>query len=143
MSIEHSYREARDLMDDMLKFIFRKILQDHQEELERVKAQFPHDDIVFPDQTLVLTFRDGVKLLRESGWQEEDQELSELDDLSRAAEVRLGQLVKEKYHTDYYILGTSYPSSSDSRLSKGPHRQIPSRSSAILHHARRNECQIY
>ena len=94
-------------MDDMLKFTFRKILKDHREDLERVKAQFPHDDIIFPDETVTLTFRDGVNLLRESGWQEDDQELSEYDDLSRAAEIRLGQLVKEKYHTDYYILGMS------------------------------------
>lgn len=45
-------------------------------------------------------------MLKESGWKEEDgSEPSELEDLSTGAERELGRLVKEKYKTDYYILG--------------------------------------
>ena len=44
-------------------------------------------------------------MLRESGYKTEDgNEPSEWEDLSTAEEKRLGQLVKEKYNTDYYIL---------------------------------------
>ncbi len=44
-------------------------------------------------------------MLKESGWTEEDgSEINEFENLSTRAEQRLGQLVKEKYGTDYYIL---------------------------------------
>lgn len=109
MAIEHSYTEARNLIDSVLKHMFRSILTNHRPLLDRVKRQFPHDDIVFPDETVVLRFSEGVKLLRESGWVEEGgEEPGEFDDLSRKGEVRLGELVKEKYRTDYYILGKCY-----------------------------------
>ena len=71
-----------------------------------VKLQHPYEDLLLLDKTLRLKFSEGIKMLRESGWREEDgSEPSEWDDLSTRAEQRLGQLVREKYHTDYYILG--------------------------------------
>src|ERR1700734_1219732 len=106
MAIERSYIEARSLIDGMLKHIFCSVLENHQNELSRVKRQFPHDDLVFPDETVILNFHDGIDLLKDDGWTEDNEELDEYEDLSRPAEVRLGQLVKEKYNTDYYILGT-------------------------------------
>lgn len=106
MTIEHSYREARDMIDGMLKHIFRSLQAQNAAEIERVRRQFPHADLVFPDETVVVPFPDGIAMLRASGWREEDGgEIDAYGDLSRPAEVRLGQLVKEKYHTDYYILG--------------------------------------
>jgi aspartyl/asparaginyl-tRNA synthetase len=74
--------------------------------IEVVRQQFPHDDLVFPEKTLRLKFQEGVKLLRDSGWKEEDgSEPGDYDDLSTKGEQRLGQIIKEKYNTDYYILG--------------------------------------
>ena len=107
MAIERSYLEARSLIDGMLKHIFRSILENHQSELDKVKRQFPHDDLVFPDDTVVLDFHDGIRMLKDDGWTEDGEDLDEYEDLSRRAEVRLGQLVKERYNTDYYILGMS------------------------------------
>lgn len=44
-------------------------------------------------------------MLRESGYKDDDgEEPSEFEDLTTNAERRLGQLVKEKYGADYYIL---------------------------------------
>ena len=44
-------------------------------------------------------------MLQEAGYKEDDgREITDEDDLSTPAERRLGQLVKEKYNTDYYIL---------------------------------------
>lgn len=113
MAIEHLYFEARDIVDGMLKHIFHLLQTKNTEEIERFKRQFPHDDLAFPHETVILPFPEGIKLLKESGWTEEDdEEIDEYEDLSRPAEVRLGQLVKEKFNTDYYILGTPYfPSS--------------------------------
>ncbi len=107
MAIEHSYLEARNLIDEMLKSMFRNILNKHQDLLGRVKEHFPHNDIIFPDETVVIKFLDGINMLKESRWEDSDdgEELDENEDLSRRAELRLGELVKEKYNTDYYILG--------------------------------------
>ena len=78
-------------------------------QIETVKHVFPHEDLVFPQKTLRLTFTQGIQL-RESGWKDDDgTEPSEDDDLSTATERRLGQLVKERYGTDYFILGVSLP----------------------------------
>jgi len=46
-----------------------------------------------------LHFKDGVKMLREAGVEQED-----LGDLNSFAEKELGRLVKEKYETDFYML---------------------------------------
>lgn len=45
-------------------------------------------------------------MLKDAGWREEDgTEITDEDDLSTASERKLGELVKEKYGCDYYILG--------------------------------------
>ena len=45
-------------------------------------------------------------MLREAGYKEEDgADPKDDEDLSTAGERRLGALVKEKFGTDYYILG--------------------------------------
>lgn len=44
-------------------------------------------------------------MLIDSGWTDESGNLpSPLEDLHTRDEIRLGELIKEKYHTDYYIL---------------------------------------
>lgn len=50
-----------------------------------------------------FSYSDGVKMLREDG-----VEIGDEDDLSTPVERRLGELVKEKYKTDFYILD-KYP----------------------------------
>ena len=70
-----------------------------------MKKYYPHDDLVFLDQTPRLKFADAIHMLNESGWTEEDgRQLTEFEDLSTRAEQRLGQLVKEKYGDDFYII---------------------------------------
>jgi aspartyl-tRNA synthetase len=106
MAIHLDYHEAMHVIDELLKHIFRTVLRKNRAEIDVVKSHFPHEDLVFPDETIVLTFSEGVKLLRESGYKEEGEpdnvsikELPEFEDLSTRAEVRLGELVKEKYKT--------------------------------------------
>jgi aspartyl/asparaginyl-tRNA synthetase len=108
MAFESHYEEVMDLIDGMFLHIFRGLQSKYKDEIESVKKSYPHDDLVFLDKTLRLNFADGVKLLVESGYKDEDGSVpNELEDLSTAAERRLGQLVKEKYNTDYYILSMS------------------------------------
>lgn len=76
-------------------------------QIETVKHLFPHEDLVFLDKTLRLTFEEGIQLLKESGSKVDGNEPSEEEDLSTAAERELGRLVKDRYGTDYFILGGS------------------------------------
>lgn len=109
MAIDSDYHEAMYLIDGLLKHIFRTVQERNRAEIEVVKTQFPSEDLVFPDETVVLKYKDGIRMLRESGYRDDHEpenvdvmDLPEMEDLSTKAEVRLGQLVKEKYNTGQY-----------------------------------------
>lgn len=104
MAIKQDYSEAMDLIDELLKSIFEGIYQRYRRELDEIKLCFPHEDLKWLNRTPRLTFRDGIRLLNDSGWTDDGDPASVAEDLSTRAEIRLGQLVREKYHTDYYIL---------------------------------------
>jgi len=104
MTIEEDYHEVVDMLDNALKSIFRGLQSEYRRELDTVRKFYPSEDLVFPEKTVMLHFKDGVKLLNDSGWKENDEPIPEYEDFSTATERRLGQLVKEKYGTDYYIL---------------------------------------
>ena len=125
MAIENHYHEVIDVIDEVILTIFRGLQSEYQAEvsmplimgwlehstpsfqIETIKKLFPHEDIVFLDKTLRLTFKEGIQLLREGGSKDDGIEPSEEEDLSTAAERELGRLVKERYGTDYFILGGS------------------------------------
>jgi aspartyl-tRNA synthetase len=105
MAIEEHYHEMMDVIDHTLKAIFSNIYTKHRHEVELIKEQFPSDDLVWLEETPRLPFKDAIKLLNDSGWLNEGGEpISDLEDLATRDEIRLGELMKEKYHTDYYIL---------------------------------------
>ena len=105
MAIDRHYHEAMWLIDATLKHIFEGVYKNCRREIETLKHHFPQEDLVWHEQTTRITFSEGVKMLNESGWKTDDgNEQDELEDLPTKGERRLGELVKEKYHTDYYIL---------------------------------------
>jgi ergosteryl-3beta-O-L-aspartate synthase len=105
MAVHEHYHEALDVIDELLKFIFTEIYEKCRREIEIIKSRFPHKDLVWLRETPRLTFKDAVGLLNESGWKDsEGNPASNSEDLGTRAEIRLGQLVKEKYKTDYFIL---------------------------------------
>lgn len=105
MAINAHYHECMRMVDQTLKHIFKGIYERFRPELEVAKQHFPHEDLVWHDETTTLRFAEGISLLQESGWKNDDgSPPSEYEDLHTKAEKRLGELVKEKYHTDYYIL---------------------------------------
>ncbi|PGH07239.1 aspartate-tRNA(Asn) ligase [Helicocarpus griseus UAMH5409] len=104
MAIEEHYHEALEAIDSVIKEIFKGLYGRYRREVDIVKHQFPHEDIVWLDETPIIPFSEGIKLLNESGWRRDGEELSVTEDLGTRDEVRLGELIKENYHTDYYIL---------------------------------------
>lgn len=105
MAIEEHYHEAMHMILETLKYIFKGVYERYGKELEIIKQNFPHEDLVWLDETPVIPFAEGVQMLQDSGWTDEDgNPPSPNEDLHTRDEIRLGQLVKEKYKTDFYVL---------------------------------------
>ncbi|KAL6718633.1 aspartate--tRNA ligase dps1 [Lecanora helva] len=105
MAIEEHYHEALEMIDATLKNIYKGLYERYGPELAAVKRHFPHDDLVWLDETPRIPFAEGVQMLIDSGWSDENGvPPSPYEDLHTRDEIRLGELVKEKFHTDYYIL---------------------------------------
>jgi ergosteryl-3beta-O-L-aspartate synthase len=96
MSIESDYHEVIWVLDEFLKSVFDAVYS--MADIEILQERWPSSEFKWLDQTLILDFRDGIQMLRDDGRD------VEMEDLSTPDEMRLGQLVKEKYGTDYYIL---------------------------------------
>lgn len=96
MAIEHDYHEIIDVIDTFLKSVFKAVYA--MPELAEIRKRWPSGEFKFLDETLVLDFKEGIKMLRDDGLDVEEEDLSTPD------EMRLGELVREKYNTDYYIL---------------------------------------
>ncbi|KAK4119496.1 aspartyl-tRNA synthetase [Parathielavia appendiculata] len=105
MAINSDYHEALHIIDDLMKNIFKTVYTRCRREIDMVKTRFPHEDLVWLDRTPILTFKEAVDLLNSSGWTDDHgRKASEHQDLSTRAEIRIGELMKEKYKTDYYII---------------------------------------
>lgn len=96
MAIEHDYHEVIDVIDDFLKAVFKAVYE--MPEVAEVQKRWPSGEFKYLDETLILDFREGIRMLRDDGRDVEEEDLSTPD------EMRLGQLVREKYGTDYYVL---------------------------------------
>ena len=61
--------------------------------------QYPFEPLQYLPETLRLTFDEGIRMLQGAG-----AEVDPFGDLNTALERQLGQLVKEQYGTEFYIL---------------------------------------
>ncbi|CAA0383982.1 unnamed protein product [Arabidopsis thaliana] len=96
--------QIMDLVGELFPFIFTKIEERCPKELESVRKQYPFQSLKFLPQTLRLSFAEGIQMLKEAG-----EEVDPLGDLNTESERKLGQLVLEKYKTEFYMLHR-YPS---------------------------------
>ncbi|EAT88027.2 hypothetical protein SNOG_04267 [Parastagonospora nodorum SN15] len=105
MQIDEHYHEVLRVLDRTFKAIFKGVYERYRPEIEIIKKHFPHEDLVWLDETPVLAFADAVKMLNESGWRDDEgKELDVNEDLGTRDEVQLGRVIKQKLGTDYYIL---------------------------------------
>jgi nondiscriminating aspartyl-tRNA synthetase len=96
MCIEEDYHEIIHVLDAFLKATFEAVYS--LPEIEILQKRWPSSEFKWLDETLILDFRDGLQMLRDDGRDVEEEDLSTPD------EIRLGELVREKYGTDYYVL---------------------------------------
>lgn len=105
MAIDEHYHEVLRTLLTTFKAIWKGVYDNYRHEIEAVKRQFPHEDLVWLDETPVIPFAEGIKLLNDSGWKDEHGKSLPLnEDLGTRDEIQLGRLIKEKYKTDFYVL---------------------------------------
>ncbi|KAG1332017.1 aspartate--tRNA ligase 2, cytoplasmic [Cocos nucifera] len=99
MEIKEHYFEVCDIVDRLFVAMFDYLNENCKKELDAINRQYPFEPLKYLRKTLRLTFLEGVKMLKEAG-----VEVDPFGDLNTEAEKKLGQLVREKYDTDFYIL---------------------------------------
>ncbi|KIW07755.1 aspartate-tRNA(Asn) ligase [Verruconis gallopava] len=105
MAIDEHYHEILRTLDRTFKHIFSGIYSKYRAEIDIIKRQFPHEDLVWLDETPIIPFADAIKLLNSTGWRDENgNPLAEDEDMGTRDEIQLGKVIKEKYKTDYYVL---------------------------------------
>jgi aspartyl/asparaginyl-tRNA synthetase len=103
MEIKQHYHELLDVLGDLFIYIFDNLNKTCEAELKSINQQYKFEPLKYLRKTLVIDFRDAVKLLREAG-----EAIDDFDDFSTPQEKLLGRLVRAKYDTDFYIVD-KYP----------------------------------
>ncbi|XP_015076008.1 aspartate--tRNA ligase 2, cytoplasmic [Solanum pennellii] len=99
MEIKEHYSEVMDIVDRLFVAMFDSLNEKCKKELEAVGKQYPFEPLKYLRKTLRLTFAEGIQMLKEAG-----VEVDPLGDLNTESERKLGQLVADKYGTEFYIL---------------------------------------
>ena len=113
MCFNEHYHEVLDVFGRLFVHIFEGVHEQCAAEIECVREQYPSRPLEWNNPALLLSFQEGMALLGEAGFIEIDGPRAGLGadptaDLSHAAEHRLGQIVYEKYGTDFFMMD-KYP----------------------------------
>lgn len=105
MEIQESYHEVLHMLEGVLLHIFRGLKERCAEDIETVRTVYPSTDFLLPEpgKEVRLTFAEGQKLLREHG-PEAYRNVSDDEDMSTPQEKALGELVRQKFNTEFYVL---------------------------------------
>lgn len=99
MEIKEHYFEVLDIVDRLFVTMFDYLNKKCKKFLDAINRQFPFKPLKYLQKTLLLTFEEGVKMLKDAG-----VEVDPFGDLNTETERTLGRLVLEKYETEFYIL---------------------------------------
>jgi aspartyl-tRNA synthetase len=102
---DFNYHEVINMIWDVLRNMFQNIDEWYSNAVEYIRSIHPFDNPIVPDSPVIITFREGAKLLNENGFQQ-----NETEDLTTENERQLGSIVKSIYGTDLFVL-TEYPTS--------------------------------
>ncbi|KAL2754812.1 hypothetical protein ACRALDRAFT_1051327 [Sodiomyces alcalophilus JCM 7366] len=105
MEIRHSYIEVLSLLEGVLLAIFRGIQERCADEIEIVRSVYHSEPLLLPEpgKEVRLTFAEAQKLLREEG-PPEFANVRDDEDMSTPQEKALGEVVRAKYKTDFYVI---------------------------------------
>jgi aspartyl-tRNA synthetase len=105
MEIEEDYHEVMYMLEGVLFHIIRGIEEKCKSHIEFVRKEYGGEPFLLPEpgKEVRLTFAEGQKLLREEG-PPEYANVSDDEDMSTPQEKALGELVRKKFKTDFYVL---------------------------------------
>ncbi|RFU30673.1 hypothetical protein B7463_g5658, partial [Scytalidium lignicola] len=124
MEILADYHEVVDMLEQLMLFIFNGLATRYAKETELVRNVYTTvESFKLPKVGHVprIEFSEGIRMLREAG-----EVLGDDDDLTTPQERKLGQLILEKYNSDFYTLDHfpaavrpfyTQPSAHDARIS--------------------------
>lgn len=102
--IEENYEYIIKTIWNTLCYIFDQLKTKNAEELNYIKQYNKFSDLSYESEPLIIDFKEGVKLLRESCCHQDDNE-----DLTSHNEKMLGEIVKNLHGVDIFVL-KGYPS---------------------------------
>ncbi|KAI1427508.1 aspartyl-tRNA synthetase [Xylaria sp. FL1777] len=105
MEIKDSYTEVLSILEGVLLSIFRGIQERCADEIDTVRSVYYSEPLLLPEpgKEVRLTFAEAQKLLREEG-PSEFSNVRDDEDMSTPQEKALGQVVRAKYKTDFYVI---------------------------------------
>ncbi|KXH35452.1 aspartyl-tRNA synthetase [Colletotrichum simmondsii] len=105
MEIKQSYTEVLTVLEGVLLSIFRGIQERCADEIETVRSVYHSEPLLLPEpgKEVRLTFAEAQKLLREEG-PAEFANVRDDEDMSTPQEKALGEVVRKKYNTDFYVI---------------------------------------
>ncbi|KAH8061812.1 hypothetical protein JL722_3766 [Aureococcus anophagefferens] len=106
MAIYEHYYEILHVFSELFAHIFSSLESKFAKELGIISQVYPFEPFKFLPKALRISFAEGIELLRAAGVTEEMQ--GSFDDLSTENEKTLGDIVKAKYGTDFFIMD-KYP----------------------------------
>lgn len=104
MSINDHYMETLEVIHEMFKHIFNGLESKMANELAVIREQYASEPVEFTDEPCVIHWPEAMEILSEKGFDIGDG----TGDLTGAMELALGEVVKEKYGTDFFMLD-KYP----------------------------------
>lgn len=103
MEIHESYHEVLEILSGLMKHIFTVVLEKCEKEISVIRAQYDltmGKPLEWAEKTVIIPYSEGIKMLQQNGF----PNATDQEDLTTPMEKALGALVKEAYHTDFYIL---------------------------------------
>jgi aspartyl-tRNA synthetase len=106
MAIDEHYMETLEVIHNMFKHIFNGLETRFAKEMAVIREQYASTPLAFTDEPCVIHWPEAMDILVEKGFDIGDG----FGDLNGAMELALGESIKEKYGTDFFMLD-KYPSS--------------------------------
>ena len=106
MAIHDHYEETLEVIHAMFKHIFNGLETRFSKELAIIREQYASEPVAFTEDPCIIHWPEAMDILSGKGFDIGDG----MNDLTGAMELALGEAVREKYGTDFFMLD-KYPSS--------------------------------
>jgi len=100
MAIFEHYNEVLVILHKLFRHIFEGLEKRLPRELEVIRKQYYSTPVAFTEEPCIVHWEDAISWLKEA----QVEGVGDFDDLNGAQELALGEIVKEKFGADFFIL---------------------------------------